>query len=69
MPALGHLGQQPTHITASDADALNYLRPTVRPEKIELRLSATNDVDVSGLVIGCVDDEAKPMCPVNDNHV
>lgn len=62
------LRHQAADVGTLDADALDHLRPAIRAEQIDLRLSCAGDVNMRGFVIQGVDHEPKAKGTVNYNR-
>jgi hypothetical protein len=60
--------EDPSEVGTVDTDAVDQFRLSILAEQIDFRLPGAGDVDMSRLVILCVDNEAKAESPVNDDH-
>src|SRR5271157_207382 len=69
VPALDHLGKQPSQVRPLDADAPYQLRPTSRSQEVDLRLALSpHDVNLRRLMIEPVNHEPETMSAVDDHH-
>jgi hypothetical protein len=66
--ALDHFGDEPPKVGTLDADAEHDFRIAVGPQQIDFRLPRSSDVNMSRLMIECVDDEPEAVRTVYDNH-
>ncbi|MDQ0423343.1 hypothetical protein J2045_004395 [Peteryoungia aggregata LMG 23059] len=64
----GDFVQDSSEVGTLDAYAIDEFRVSILAEQIDLRLPGAGDVDMRGLMILCVDHEAKAECAMNNNH-
>jgi len=63
-----HLGKRTVHHCRFYAAAPDQFHAAIRAQQVNFGLTGAGDVNMGGLVVGTVDDEAEPMGTVDDDH-